>query len=198
VLFSLQTSWNCPQIHAFNYRNALNEITRVFIVGLFYWLNYVNKNVTISGTSYFQDYQKIYWKNIYQERKELNNARYAEYLLEKERKYFEGFTKSAKSVSLQPVRMTRNSVRMPVTESQCSIPVWTVHRTWTIESSYSLLVRMTQWTRTTESTCLQGCLDVKVKTADGEAFPCDNPNTRSSRPDALQQNIKIADTCRDA
>lgn len=185
MLFSLQTSWNCPQIHAFNYRNALNEITRVFIVGLFYWLNYVDKNVTISGTSYFQEYQKIYWKNIYQGKKELNKARYAEYLLEKERKYSEDFTKSAKSVSLQPVWMTRNNVRMPVTESQCSIHVRTIHRTWTIESSYSLPFWMTQWTRTTKSTCLQGCSDTKVKTADGEAFPCNRSDTRSSRLDAL-------------
>jgi hypothetical protein len=41
----------------------------VFIVGLFYWLNYVDKNVTISGTLYFQDYQKNILKE-YLSRKE--------------------------------------------------------------------------------------------------------------------------------
>jgi len=36
---------------------------------------------------------------------------------------------------------------------------------------------------------LQGCPDAKVKTTDEEDFPCDRPEARSSRPDALQQNI---------
>jgi hypothetical protein len=46
--------------------------------------------------------------------------------------------------------------------------------------------------RTTESTHLQGSPDAKVKTTDGEAFACNHSDARSSRPDALQQNIGFA------
>jgi hypothetical protein len=83
-----------------------------------------------------------------------------------EERIFEDFSELAKSVSFQTAKMTRS------TENSCSQPVRTAQRTQTIES-----------------TRLQGCLNAKVKTADREDFPYNRSDIRSSRPDALQQNI---------
>jgi limonene-1,2-epoxide hydrolase len=80
---------------------------------------------------------------------------------------------------------------MPITESQCSIPVRTAQQTQVTESSCSQPVRTDQRTRTTESSCLQGCPNAEVKTADGEAFLCNRLDAKVSRPDALQQIMKL-------
>jgi hypothetical protein len=82
--------------------------------------------------------------------------------------------RSVKSVPQQTAWTARKSVQTPVSENQCSISVRTAQRM-----------------RTTESTHLQGCLDAKVKIANGEDFSCNCPNPRSSRPYALQQNIRF-------
>jgi hypothetical protein len=108
-----------------------------------------------------------------------------------EERIFEDFSKSAKSVSLQTFRTDRSSVWTPVTESQCLIPVQTAQRTWTIESFYLQRVWTAQLMRTTKSTCLQGCPNAKVKTLDGEAFPCNLSDARSSHLNALSQNLKL-------
>jgi hypothetical protein len=59
---------------------------------------------------------------------------------------------------------------MPATESQSSIPVRTAQQTQTTKSSRSQPVQTAQRMQTTESIHLQGCPDVEVKTADGDAF----------------------------
>jgi hypothetical protein len=38
---------------------------------------------------------------------------------------------------------------------------------------------------------LQGCPNTEVKTTDGGAFLCNHSDTKASRPDALQQNLKL-------
>ncbi len=99
------------------------------------------------------------------------------------------FTAQQSWFSLQTVWRARSSVRTPVTGRQCLIPIWMAHQTQTTQSSCLLPVRMAQRMRITKSTCLQECPNAKVKTANGEAFPCNCPDVKSSRLDAFQQNI---------
>jgi len=161
----------------------------------FYWLHSVDKNTAISRTPYFQ---KIYCRIFIPEWKGLNKARSAQNITKNERfwwrKYSGDFSPQQNRFSLYTVLMARSSVQTQVTESQSSIPVRTAHWTWTTESSCSQPVRIAQRMRTNERTCLQGCPDAKVKIVDGEAFPCNRLDARSSCSDALQQNIWFAIT----